>query len=126
MLTSEELLFFSYCPEKAILAPAGSLVLWDSRLVHQGILCSQGRDKPNIRAVVYICMTPRQKASEKQIRKKQTAFKQMRMTTHWPHQISRFPAYPKPSETLNKQTDLIIEKKEKPSVSEIGFKLSGF
>lgn len=124
--SSEELTFFSHCPEKAVLSPAGSLVLWDSRLVHQGILCSQDRGKPNIRAVVYICMTPRHKASEKQLRKKQTAFEQMRMTTHWPHQISRFPAYPKPSETLNKQVNLVTESTQKLILSEIGYKLAGF
>lgn len=124
--TSEELSFFSHCPEKAVLAPAGSLVLWDSRLVHQGILCSRNRNKSNIRAVVYICMTPRHKASEKQLRKKQTAFNQMRMTTHWPHQISRFPAYPKPSETINKQVNLVTESTEKLILSEVGYKLSGF
>ena len=122
----EELNFFSRCPEKAILAPAGSLILWDSRLVHQGLLCSRNRSKPNIRCVIYICMMPRNKASEKQLKKKQTAFKQMRMTTHWPHQISRFPAYPKPSEKINKQINLITESNSEPVLSKIGYKLAGF
>lgn len=46
-------------------APAGSLILWDSRTIHQGMEPQRGRKKPNIRCVVYVCMTPASLASQK-------------------------------------------------------------
>lgn len=64
--------------------PKGSLVLWDSRTVHQNIppLCTNGPAQQ--RAVVYTCFQPRSFISESNLRKKQKAFDEYRMTTHWP------------------------------------------
>ena len=70
-------------------------------------------------------MMPRSLINKKQLRRKQEAFKSLRMTTHWPIIISRFPSYPKKKEYENKCVDLIKELK-KPKLNEIGIKLAGF
>jgi len=124
-LTKTELEFFNNLKEYAILCSAGSLVLWDSRILHQGLLCSKNRLNNSIRSVVYICMMPKNQSNKKQLRKKKEAFKSLRMTTHWPITISRFPSFPKKKEYENKQVHLIKEINE-PILNNIGYNLIGF
>lgn len=64
--------------------PKGSMVLWDSRTVHQNTppLCTNGPAQQ--RAVVYTCFQPRSLISDSNLLKKQRAFDEYRMTTHWP------------------------------------------
>lgn len=51
-------------PEK-ILAPKGSLILWDSRTIHTAVLPSNKRNNPkNVRFVVYVCMMPKKNVGE--------------------------------------------------------------
>ena len=123
-LNNEQLDFFKNCSENAVLASAGSLVLWDSRILHQGILCSKYRKQPSIRSVVYICMIPRCKCDKKELERKKQAFKSLRMTTHWPNKINRFPAYPKKKESDGKNIHLIREI-EPPLLNKIGYRLAG-
>ena len=123
-LSKEQLEFFNNLEECAVLCSAGSLVLWDSRLLHQGLLCSKNRLNKSIRSVVYICMMPRNLSNKKQLRRKQEAFKSLRMTTHWPITISRFPLYPRKKEMKYKNTHLIKELPE-PKLNNIGKKLAG-
>jgi hypothetical protein len=70
--------------------PRGSLVLWDSRTLHQNMPAS---DEPkNWRCVVYTCYQPRSLATDRLLAKKAAAFDDYRMTTHWPaEQIKLFP-----------------------------------
>lgn len=79
----------------AVKAPSGSLVLWDSRTVHQGMEPLKERQSPNIRCVPYICMTPASLASQTQLKKRIKYFEERRTTNHWPHKIKVFPKTPR-------------------------------
>jgi hypothetical protein len=46
------------------------MVFWDSRTVHSGHQAEKKREKSNFRNIVYICMTPRNRANPSQILKK--------------------------------------------------------
>ena len=123
-LSTDELNFYKElnCKEMNIKCPKGSMVLWDSRIIHCGTEPRKNREKINMRNVIYICMTPRKFASDKMILKKQKAFNELRMTTHCPHKQKLFPKgirtyggiYYEPTEI------------EKPILSELGKKLCGF
>jgi hypothetical protein len=71
----------------------GSLLLWDSRTLHQGGCIRAHSGAPRVdtsrpRFVVYICMQPIwggvEKLDEKQRKKMQTSFEKRRATSHWP------------------------------------------
>lgn len=65
-----------------VIAPKGSLVLWDSRTAH----CSSLPLSNNIRYTIYVCMTPKSLASSKILNEKRKIFKNRIGTNHWPHQ----------------------------------------
>lgn len=110
------------CVSKAIKCPAGSMVLWDSRTVHFGQEAREGRPHENYRSVVYICMQPREFATEAELKKKQKIFNERRMTSHWPRASKMFPKNPntwgRKLPTINPLSD--------PELSEIGLRLAGF
>jgi hypothetical protein len=110
------------CVERKIQCPEGSMVLWDSRTIHCGTEPQKKRPSMNFRNVVYICMTPKKLASEKNILKKQKAFRELRMTSHWPHKPTLF--------SVNARTygGPIYETLDipKPILSELGRSLCGF
>lgn len=83
------------CPVRLVSCPAGSLVLWDSRTIHAGKEALKDRAQPNERLVVYVCMTPREKASDAVLKKRIKAFEEQRMTSHWPHRCKLFPLLPR-------------------------------
>jgi len=73
---------------------AGDLCLWDSRTVHcntPSSLPENENDKTEkknwdlIRMVTYVCMTPRYKATNEVLTKRQRAFEIHSSSTHWPH-----------------------------------------
>lgn len=67
-------------------APRGSLVLWDSRTFHCGTVPHPERKTSNRwRYVAYMCFTPRSMATEEMLEIKRNAFKEGKMTNHWPH-----------------------------------------
>lgn len=73
----------------------GSMVLWDSRTIHSGQEALRARTVQNTRMVVYVCMTPRHFAKNRQVLAKRIkAFEALRMTTHWPHQVKLFGKHP--------------------------------
>jgi hypothetical protein len=76
-------------------APAGSLVLWDSRTIHQGMEPQKGRKEHNIRCVPYVCMTPASLASQSQLKKRVKYFEERRTCNHWPHKIKVFGKTPR-------------------------------
>jgi hypothetical protein len=103
------------CTEHHITCPAGSMVFWDSRTEHCGreSLKTRNPDKPNFRCVAYICMLPRSampapskiaknKTAEmakgtalaKLLVRRNKAFKERRMTTHWPTKCTLFSKAP--------------------------------
>lgn len=81
--TDEQREFFGVEPTR-VHGPRGSMVLWDSRTVHQNIGPAVGASEALPRCVVYTCFQPRSWCSEKNLSKKKDAFSEFRMTTHWP------------------------------------------
>ena len=59
VLNGEELDWYTQtkcCPKVNIKCPAGSIVLWDSRLIHVGCDASRSRCVPNFRCVFVLCI----------------------------------------------------------------------
>eukprot|EP00746_Dinoflagellata_sp_MGD_P004688 gnl/MRDRNA2_/MRDRNA2_109067_c0_seq1.p1 gnl/MRDRNA2_/MRDRNA2_109067_c0~~gnl/MRDRNA2_/MRDRNA2_109067_c0_seq1.p1 ORF type:complete len:405 (+),score=72.13 gnl/MRDRNA2_/MRDRNA2_109067_c0_seq1:92-1306(+) len=77
-------------PRKLVCCKAGDIVLWDSRTVHanapapQQPVCEPGR---LLRAVAYICMTPKRFASQEVLEGRRLAYEYRVMTSHWPHKL---------------------------------------
>lgn len=63
-----------------VVAPKGSLVLWDSRTAH----CSSPPVSDSIRHCIYICMVPKDRATDKDLVEKQSIFHQRLGTNHSP------------------------------------------
>jgi hypothetical protein len=98
-LSSEMIRFYaSECGSELhrITCPAGSLVLWDSRTVH-GMCGSVRGAEPAEMYLIYVCMTPRAKATVASLSKLRTAFYEMRMTGHSPHRPELRPRQPRRS-----------------------------
>lgn len=95
-LTQEQIDFYigEGCKRECIMAPAGSLVLWDSRLIHAGQEPLKDRVQPNFRFVVYVCQLPKSHCDSKNLIKKQQAFNDLRLTSHWPNKVKLFPKFP--------------------------------
>lgn len=97
------------CNELRIVCPKGSLVLWDSRTLHQGSQPLNGRPNPNFRAAVYVSMVPAHHrtqfyCSEKIFEKKSIEYvNSRRMTNHWPQFRKLLPVIP--SSRYKKITD---------------------
>lgn len=83
------------CSPMRIKCPKGSLVLWDSRTIHCGSEALKTRTIPNFRNIVYVCYEPRSNCSKKNLIKKQKAFENLRMTSHWPCKVKLFPINPR-------------------------------
>lgn len=80
-----------YRPQKGIVdpddgrvlrAPAGTLFLWDSRLIHCNTLPTS--PTASVRAAAYICMLPRSVLSLQQTCQRFYLFENWSTTTHWP------------------------------------------
>ncbi|CAB9500770.1 Phytanoyl-CoA dioxygenase (PhyH) [Seminavis robusta] len=70
-------------------AQAGDLILWDSRTIHANI---PALEKPSmapstelLRAVSYVCMTPKHLATPAVLQERRGAFEEGETTGHWPH-----------------------------------------
>jgi len=110
------------CLEKRINCSACSMVFWDSRTIHCGTEAVRGREESKLRNVVYICMNPRERANMNDLKKKREAFKNLRMTTHWPHKPRLFPVNPRTyGGPLPNVTDIT-----EPTLSLLGRRLAGF
>jgi hypothetical protein len=123
-LTKEqETFYFDHdCTIKNITCPKGSLVLWDSRTIHCGIEAVKTRATPNLRAVIYLCYMPRNQSNPKKLAKKQKAFDELRMTTHYPCNPKLFPKTPRTYGTALPQITNI----DKPVLTDFGKRLAGF
>uniref|UniRef100_A0A7S3EZG5 Phytanoyl-CoA dioxygenase n=1 Tax=Haptolina ericina TaxID=156174 RepID=A0A7S3EZG5_9EUKA len=77
---------------KLVSCKAGDLVLWDSRCIHcntprtEARLEEQASDEL-LRAVGYICLTPRRLASRYMLRMRRRAFAAGIGSSHWPHEF---------------------------------------
>ncbi len=83
------------CQDICLSARAGSLMLWDSRTIHQGVEPQRDRARENIRCALYVCMTPRSRSTAAQLKKKRKAFQDRRTTSHYPNNIRLFPVNPR-------------------------------
>lgn len=100
-LNDEEIEWFinKGCEYKRIPAPKGGVVVWDSRLVHDGAKPKIGRRHPERwRRVNFVSMTPAIWANQSDLDVKKTAMDSLRTTRHWSSQGStmfrEFPKYP--------------------------------
>jgi hypothetical protein len=109
------------CQQKFIYCPRGSLVLWDSRLIHCGVPPMKWRALPNFRCVVYLCYQPRSGATANELKKKRAAFENMRMTTHWPCKSKLFA---EGFRTYDKEVKP-VEPLPTPALNELGIRLTG-
>lgn len=124
VLNDNELLFYKErCKEKHIVCPKGSLVLWDGRTIHCGIQASIKRTVPNIRCISYLCYAPRCFSNPTNLKLKQTAFNELRTTTHNPYKITFKPLTPYLDAFDNSKFISIINY---PILSDLGKKLAGF
>src|SRR4029077_10754108 len=62
------------------LVPAGSILLFDSRICHS---VTPSNSNTNYRMVTYVCMMPRANANEQEIIKRREMYSNNRMTGHW-------------------------------------------
>lgn len=81
-----------------------------------------GRQQPNTRTVVYVCMTPRSGATPKVIQKRLDAFKNLRTTTHWPNKAKLFPKTPMTYGNPLPQVGTLSA----PQITPLGRRLIGF
>lgn len=102
---------------------AGDMVLWDSRTPHSGLKPTADQKKENIRCVAYICMTPREFTTNANLKKKQKAFEEKRMTSHWPHKVMLFK---KDAGNRYQKMDYEIGQIDEPMMENIGWSLAGF
>mgnify|MGYP001442663199 CR=1 FL=1 len=123
-LSKEEQKFYEDkgCREIKIKCSAGSMVFWDSRTIHCGCEPIKERNHKQLRNVVYVCMTPKKLATSTMIKKKQKAFNELRMTTHWPHKPKLFPVHPRTYGGVLPNVTSI----NPPKLSSLGKKIAGF
>eukprot|EP00927_Polykrikos_kofoidii_P051615 TRINITY_DN45408_c0_g1_i1.p1 TRINITY_DN45408_c0_g1~~TRINITY_DN45408_c0_g1_i1.p1 ORF type:complete len:359 (-),score=40.68 TRINITY_DN45408_c0_g1_i1:534-1544(-) len=73
---------------RLVCCKAGDLVLWDSRTIHCNTPAVEVPTCPCdqlLRAVVYVCMTPKAWATPEALRRRREGYEIRMTTTHWPH-----------------------------------------
>ncbi|KAJ3048211.1 hypothetical protein HK097_010771 [Rhizophlyctis rosea] len=68
--------------------PAGSLILWDSRMIHCNCPPQSTEKGAHTRACTYICMMPRSLATPAVLAERIQLHKKHCTTGHWPHELS--------------------------------------
>ena len=123
-LSSEQVEFFvnKGCERRCVMCKEGSIVLWDSRLMHCGKEPLKERENKKFRNVVYVCMKPRNLCSNANLRKRIKAFEELRMTTHYPECPKLFPKYPR---TYGGPLPNVVEINP-PKLNKLGKKLVGY
>jgi len=123
-LTKEQEQFYldRDCHYKKIHCPKGSLVIWDSRTIHCGVEAFKDRAKPNIRSIVYLCYMPKSLCSARNLVKKQKAFNELRLTTHYPCKVKLFPKNPRTYGNELPNITVI----NPPQLNKLGKTLAGF
>ena len=82
----------------------------------------KGREHPNLRAIVYLCYTPRALCSPSNLAKHIKAFEELRTTNHYPHRPKLFSKVP---QTYGTTLPVIIPL-EVPQLTTIGRRLVGY
>lgn len=121
-LTPEEEQFYvdRECSYTYVKVPKGSVVFWDSRLIHCGVEPSKDREYPNFRAVVYLCYTPTTTFSKRELEKRKLMLANLRMTTHGGKKM-----FPKTPRTYGGDIPQITAISA-PELSDLGKSLAGF
>jgi len=127
LLNQEENNFFkSRCVIKEVTCPAGSLVIWDSRLVH----CNKGpdliRSKPNYRCISYLCYMPKSISDLDTINKRISEFLDMKTSNHYANRATFFPKIPRDWVAEGYYLEDLIKPIPKPVLNELGKSLIGF
>jgi hypothetical protein len=111
------------CEKVFVQCPRGSLCIWDSRTIHCGMQASNKRKVPNLRHVVYLCYTPRCKATEEHLRNRRKWFEQARMTSHKPHSCRVFSKSPRVFAANHLDFNMI---RTPPALTRLGRRLVGY
>ena len=108
-----------------LMAKRGSIFLFVSQLPHNVCQPVFPRNNPKDRMVAYVCYYPRDKASEKQLKKKREAFEDGCGTSHHPIKVIRNGKYPN---TWGKGVHESLQNVTitKPTITSFGKRLSGF
>ena len=86
IVTNEEMKFYESRHDQVLITcPAGSLVVWDSRLVHSGFEPRKERQNPSFRTVCFLSYGPRINVSNKYLQKRVKLYENRRATSHWTH-----------------------------------------
>jgi len=109
--------------EVRVVAPKGSLVLWDSRTAHCSGKPHQDRPHPHWRSLVYTCYQPRRLATPKDLARKQTLFNTRRTSNHWAATPKAFPKEPRFGK---KSHELNVRDIPAPVLTDLGKRLAGF
>ena len=108
--------------------PRGSMVLWDSRLIHSGSEPLRTRPRPNARVIAYVCFMPRsvlgrvKSKRDKVLAKRIKAFEELRMTTHNPAKVKLFGKLPR----LYGKAAPAIRGSPPPVLDNVGRRLVGY
>ena len=82
--TKEEMKFYEDKHDQIrIKCPAGSLVLWDSRVLHSGLVPMKDRKVPNFRAITFLSYGRRCDTNKRTLNRRREIFEKRRATTHW-------------------------------------------
>jgi len=84
------------CKRTAVAVPAGSMTLWDSRLIHCGKPPSANRSHAGRwRLTAFICMTPTSTCKAETRKKRKRWVRENRTTSHWPGKPKLNPKRPR-------------------------------
>jgi len=107
----------SYCPvfqdvsRRLVCCEPGDLVLWDSRTVHANAPAPETPSAPAdklLRAVGYICMTPKSFAPDDVLIGRRSAYEHRFSTSHWPHKLDLGSGSDEPPQSLNDAPPAVI------------------
>eukprot|EP01132_Coremiostelium_polycephalum_P002385 gene2385-2947_t len=88
--------YFKDCKKVKVCCNIGDVVLWDSRTIHFAAIPDANKGATKCRMVVYTSYQPRSLATEANLKAKQKAFQNKRMTSHWAAEtIKLFPKNPR-------------------------------
>jgi hypothetical protein len=105
------------CIDRSINANIGSMILWDSRVIHQAKGVDINRSNCNFRMVIYISMMPRSSITNpKLLKNRQKAFNNLRISSHWTNSLFLF----------GNQSSDDLNKIHQPVLNNIGRRLVGF
>jgi len=106
----------SKCAEQSVICPAGSVIIWDSRLVHYGAKPKRCRQNKNTKCTAYLSYSNKKRASEITINKKIDGFQSLLTSNHYAHRASFF-------DQGNLKS---VNQLNPPILTELGYSLIGF